>query len=754
MRRKMTYLLYIMTLFGFSCQSPTGGDITLVSGGKSNYVIVLPADAGKNDQHAADVLKEYVKRMSGASLNIVKENTLKDKNQPAIFIGHTDHAAGINTGKIKPEGFMLATDARNVYIIGGSGKGVVYGAYTLLEQYLGCRKYSQAPATVPAVKDIRVPAQLHDLQEPAFTYRETYYPAAFDHEYLEWHKLHRFEDLWGLWGHSFFKLVPPRAWFSAHPEYFAMVKGVRQPTQLCLSNDKVFRLVVDSLRQAIKDNPDAMYWSISQEDGGGYCTCDLCRKVDAEEGGPSGSLIRFVNKVAAEFPKQQFTTLSYLYSSKPPQRTKPAANVIIMLSSIDALRQEPLSSIASAAAFRKNLEAWGAVTSHLFVWDYTTQFTNYLAPFPDYANLQPNLQYFADHKVSGVFSQGSGDTHSDMAEFNAYVQAKYLWNPKVDVDKLQDDFLQGYYGKAGKQMRQYMDALVNALKQSHTPLDIYGNPVNHHRDYLSPLAIDTYSKLLDKAEAAAEGKADWLKRVYAARLPLEYTVLQQSRFFGTEPHGYLDANGKEYTVNPRWPERVRKFTALCKETGVTTLAEGGISPDGYQQEWDSLFARKWINSLAFRAKVSLVNPPPPDFPGKGAQTLTDGLEGGKDFSLNWLYLYNKDLVAVIDLGTAKPVNTVFTHFLQDARHYIFTPTRVVIAVSDDNAHFTDVGEQTITPLSGEDYDIKSTPVSFKLTGKPVRYIRITGVCPTELPVWREAPESKRPAICCDEIYVQ
>ncbi|MBC9933170.1 DUF4838 domain-containing protein [Chitinophaga qingshengii] len=749
----MTYLLYMMTLFGYGCQSLTG-DIALVSGGKSNYVIVLPTEGGKNDQHAADVLKSYVQQLSGATLPIIKENAYKDKTQPAIFIGRTDHAANINTGKIKPEGFMLATDARDLYIIGGSGKGVVYGVYTLLEQYFGCRKYSQSPATVPVSKELRLPAQLHDQQEPAFTYRETYYPAAFDNEYLEWHKLHRFEDLWGLWGHSFFKLVPPRTWFAAHPEYFAQVKGIRQPTQLCLSNEAVYHLVVDSLRKAIAANPDAMYWSISQEDGGGYCTCDQCSKTDAEEGGPSGSLIRFVNKVAAQFPQQQFTTLSYLYSSKPPLHTKPASNVVIMLSSIDALRQEPLATIPSAAAFRKNLDTWGAVTAHLFVWDYTTQFTNYLAPFPDYANLQPNLQYMSGHKVSGVFSQGSGDTHSDMAEFNAYVQAKYLWNPKTDASKLQNDFLDGYYGKAGKNIRQYMDALTATLKQTHAPLDIYGNPVNNHSNYLSPIAIDGYSQLLDKAEAAVEGQAALLKRVYTARLPLEYTVLQQSRFFGTEPNGYLVANGNTYTVNPRWPERVKKFTALCKESGVTTLAEGGISPEAYQQEWDNLFARPWVNSIAFRARVSLVNPPPPEFPGKGAQTLTDGLEGGNDFSLNWLYLYGKDLVAVVDLGAGKPVNSVSTHFLQDARHYIFHPSSVTIAVSEDGTHFTDAGTQTIPPLSAEDYAVKQTPVSFKLTGKPVRYIRLTGVCPTAIPVWREAPETKRPAICCDEIYVQ
>jgi hypothetical protein len=299
-----------------------------------------------------------------------------------------------------------------------------------------------------------------------------------------------------------------------------------------------------------------------------------------------------------------------------------------------------------------------------------------------------------------------------------------------------------------------MNALVTTLHESNAVLDIYGNPVNNTRDYLSSKAIDSYSQLLDKAEAAAEGKPEMLKRIYAARLPLEYTVLQQSLFFGTAANGYLVANGNEYTVNPRWPERVRKFTALCKEAGVKQLAEGGISPDAYQQEWDNIFARKWISSLAFGAEVSLVNPASPEYPAKGPQTLTDGLTGDKDFSLNWLFIYGKDMIATIDLGSSKPVNKVFMNFLQDARHYIFSPLTVTIEGSEDGNNFTELGKQTIPALQAEDYDIKSLPVSFPVTGKSIRYLKVTASCPAAIPAWREAAAGKLPAICCDEIFVQ
>ena len=731
-------ILLFMTLF--SC-SPKA-EISLTNNGATKHVIVLPAEATKNEKRAASVLQDYVKRISGASLSIISEPALKQ--QPAIFIGNTGHSEKYNTGKLKNEHFYIATDDKNVYIKGGGGKAVIYGVYTLLEDYFGCRKYANDPATVPANKNLHIAQQLMNKQEPAFIYRETYYPAAFDNEYLEWHKLHRFEDLWGLWGHSFFKLVPPKTYFAAHPEYYALVNGKRQATQLCLSNEAVFNITVDYFRKAIAGNPDASYWSIAAEDGPGFCTCDLCSK----DGGPSESLIRFVNKVAAKFPQQQFSTLAYVYTAKP-SKIKPAANVYIMLSSIDAYRQDPLSTTPSAAEFRKNLEGWGKVTDNIFLWDYTTQFTNYLAPFPDYNNLQPNLQYLLANKVKGVFSQGSGDTYGDMAAYNSYVQAKLLWNPSSE-----NDFLEGYYGKAGTFIGQYMQALTKRLHDTKTQLDIYGNPVNNYTNYLSAEAIDEYSSLLDKAEKAAEGNNTFLNRIYQARLPLEYTVLQQSRFFGTEKYGYLIQDASGYVVNPRWPERVKKFVAQCKAAGVREMSEGGISPDVYQQQWEATFARKWISSLAFMAPVKLVNPYSEDYPAKKEKTLTDGLQGGADFSVNWLFLYGKDLIATIDMGKEQTVKDIQTNFLVDPRHYIFAPSEVLIEYSADGINYKSAGKQSFSPSTEEDYAVKITNVHLQFSPSQARYIRFTSRCLKNIPNWRAASPGKQPALCCDEIFVQ
>src|SRR5690606_34455717 len=144
---------------------------------------------------------------------------------------------------------------------------------------------------------------------------------------------------------------------------------------------------------------------ISPNDNSSHCECGLCSAVNRVEGGPQGTLIQFVNIIAARYPEKTFTTISYGATARAPLRTKPLANVIILLSNIEIFRNEPVETGKSAAAFRNNLKDWLQITPHVYVWDYYTQFTNYLAPFPDFPNAGSNVHFYKKNKIKGVFAQ-------------------------------------------------------------------------------------------------------------------------------------------------------------------------------------------------------------------------------------------------------------------------------------------------------------------------------------------------------------
>lgn len=724
-------------------------EIILVANRTSEYKIVIPAEPSAIEQKSAKVLQKYVQKITGVELPVVRGDA--GAGNAALYIGHTRKGDALHPGKLPAEGYLLETRGKNLVIMGGSGKGLLYGIYTLLEQ-MGCKKLTNEPAYFPETSTLRIPV-LHIDSKPQFEYRECYYPASTDAEYLEWNKLQKFDDLWGLWGHSYNKLVPAKDYFSAHPEYFAMVKGKRQPSQLCLSNDDVYKIVVAELKKRMADNPDAIYWSVSQNDDIGYCECDKCKAVDNEQGSPSGSLIRFVNKVAGNFPDKKITTLAYAYTHKAPRSLKPGENVYIFLSNIDAFRDKPLKDEGTAGQFRTDLKAWAGLTPNIFVWDYITQFTNYLAPFPNFHTLQPNIRYMKENGVKGIFAQGSGDTYGEWAELRSYVEAKLLDNSDADEKTIARDFLTSYYGpKAGGYLADYLNLLQDKMIASHRKLDIYGNPVNEWKSYLAPEQLDQYSQLLDKADAAAEGNAKLQEKVTRARLPLEYTVLQQARFYGIEKHGVFVKNDNgDWVVKPKLADKVARFVDNCKKAGVTELSEGGLNPDKYLAEWQDIFKAGVTPSKAVGAAVVLQFPFAEDYPAKGPKTLTDGNPGYSDFSYNWLCFYGTQMVATIDMGKLQSFKTIKMHFLDDPRHWIFLPVKVVVEVSDNGTKYKTFQE---IPMSegGEHFEVTVKDCIAKGTATS-RYIRVTAIPAAGLPDWRYSA-TKKPMIACDEVYVQ
>ena len=119
-------------------------------------------------------------------------------------------------------------------------------------------------------------------------------------------------------------LVPPEIYFKDHPEYYALRDGKRLPTQLCLSNPEVVKVVIQNLRREIAQNPAAKYWSVSQNDNRQYCMCDECRALDEKEGSHSGTMMNFVNQVAEQFPDYMISTLAYEYTQESAGHNKTA----------------------------------------------------------------------------------------------------------------------------------------------------------------------------------------------------------------------------------------------------------------------------------------------------------------------------------------------------------------------------------------------------------------------------------------------
>ncbi len=746
------FFVLLISLTMVSCNR--AADLVLVKGGHAAYSLIIPMEFTANERKAAAILQYYIEQLSGVKIPVIQESASTGKS-PGIYIGNTEKAQGLNTSSVQGEGYLLALKGEDLVLFGKHGQGVVYAVYAFIEQYFHLFKGANEPVNISRSDMLSISNFNNEISNPAFVYRQAYFPASQDTEYLAWHKLQHFEDLWGIWGHSYFKLVDPALYFKAHPEYFSEINGIREPLQLCMSNEEAVAIAINELKKRMSKFPDAEYWSVSANDDLNYCTCDKCRAVAQEEGGPSGAHLRFVNRIAAAFPDKKFTTLAYLHTARPPVKTKPLPNVYIMLSTIDAYRSRDFQHEPSAQAFISQAKGWRQLTENLMVWDYNIQFTNFLSPFPDLFFLGDNIRLFQSLGIKGIFAQGSGESYSDLSELRSYLLAKLSWSPQTDVRKLINEFCHQYYGPAAPSILAYIDSLQEEAFKSGRRIDIYGNPVWEYNSYLSPEKIEQYSKLLDKASADVENDTLRSKRVEHVRLSLEYAVLQQSRFFGFEKHGFLEAAPRQndYQVKANWPLRVDRFVSAAIKAGVTELAEEGLSPEAYRQEWKEIFQKKWQPGLALHASVQLTAPFAPEYPNRGAQTLTDGMPGYRDFSYNWLCFYGQDLVATIDLAAPKKISQVQLNFLDDPRHRIFLPASLNVSVSIDGKKYEPVQSNDLQQLNKameEHYTIGSTHFIFSFPRTDIRYIKVNARNHDKLPQWRYHP-NKKPMIAIDEI---
>ena len=762
MKYVIFFLLICITNYSFSqkkSKKPKTADeqIVLADNNASRYAILIPAHATVYETQAATVLQNYLMQISGTALPIVTAD--KHRSPYEIVLGQNERLDELNTNinyqTLKDDGFAIKTDSLRLIIAGGNEKGTLYGVYTFLEKYLGCRMYTPTVKIIPSKPQIILP-KINDQQVPVIGFRDTHYRATWDAEYTDWHKLDHAPDGertdWGMWVHTFNELVPPQLYFQSHPEYFAMVKGSRLPTQLCLANPAVLEITIQNLRKKIAQHPSAKYWSVSQNDNRDYCTCDLCRSLDSIEGSPSGSIISFVNKVADQFPDKMISTLAYEYGRHAPKTLKPRDNVNIMLCSIEAYRDKPITEDTASAEFVKDVKDWGKISKDIIIWDYVIQFNHLLSPFPNLQVIQPNLQFFAENGVNAMFEQGNREVGGEFAALRSYMISKLMWDPYLNADSVMNDFLYGYYGAAGKPIREYINLMREELLKNKKPLRIFGSPNEAADTYLTPTLMATYNTIYDNAEKMVKDSAVLLERVRIARLPLMYATMEQAK------KNYTGENGLFTNVNGKWEAKtsirnmVDEFTDLCKREGVTQVKEWSTTPEEYRSAMYRIFSQGMNEHLAYGKNVTLISPDTAAINSQEIKMLTDGKRGSHDYDNNWVIFAGKNLEAVIDLEEVKKVRKIGSGYYQLGFWLRLLPVSVEYYTSADGKKFEQVANMVNT-LPIDQYGGYLREFNAEFPERDARYIKIISRSMGNTPGWH--PGAGRPAnMLIDEIVVE
>ncbi|MCP4975391.1 MAG: DUF4838 domain-containing protein [Maribacter sp.] len=726
-------LVPILALLVFFCTSCSDKTMNLVENGESDYEIVFTGDATGRQYKSAEVLQTYLEKISGAKLAIVDDNSLND-DKHKIYVGQK------NSSELEEHQLAIKAENNDLFILGGSETAVNNAVYEFLEKYLNCKWYAPNAEKIPSSTSISLTLPVAYSYTPEITTRTVhsrlYYKSEdyADKQKVTYEAFPRYVPKARV--HTFHRFVPEEKFYESHPEYYAWRGDKRLPTQLCLTNETVLGIVKDSVKAMFERNPEASVISVSQDDNQQYCQCDNCKKIDEEEGSPAGTMINFVNKVAEAFPDKTISTLAYQHTRKPC-KTKPLENVLITLCSIECDRSGPIEE--KCTDFADDLKGWGKLTNNIRIWDYTTQFTNFLAPFPNIHTLKPNIELFRNNGAKWIFEQHSHNP-SELFELRSYITAKLLWNPNLEMEDLLTEFTSGYYEEAGSFVKQYVDAIHARLKDDPDFfLFLYGDPSQAFDSYLSADLLKEYSSLFDSAEKAVVDKPEIVKRVRAARLGVDYAVLEACRKgLAKEYTLIVNKDGGKLEVNPIVSEILDKFEETTNHGNITLMNEMGFTVDEYISSYAKALDVAKQPNKALGKKVSLLTKPK-KYANEDPQVLTDGALGGNGFYANWLGFEGNHLEVIVDLGQAQKISTISMAFLQVTNHVVFFPTKVTYYGSMDNQRFVKLGSvENANPLTKKSKVNDIQYFDINKVNQQLRYLKIKAENMGQPPYWHHA----------------
>lgn len=567
--------------------------LTIAEKGVAKCVVVVSGTASAPERNAVKDLTNTLCQVTGATFEVV--DRAPRWLEAAIYVGCSGRAQqrfGSIVTNLADEEIVIETKGRTLLLAGGGTRGTLYAVSRFLQDQCGVRWWTPWSSRIPKLETLKI-GSLHLREKPAFEYREPYWTPAFNAQwavrnFANGQSAHIPNELGGCirykgFVHTFYPLVAATN-FTAHPEWFSLIKGQRTTkySQLCLTNPQLRDQVVQRVKQWLRESPEARIVSVSQNDWQGWCECDQCRAIDDREGTHAGTMIAFVNyvaeKIEPEFPHVAVDTLAYQYTRKPPKTLKPRPNVIVRLCSIECNFREPFEH-PSNASFAADIRGWAAVCNRLYIWDYSTDFAHYVQPHPNWYVLGPDLQFFAQHHVKGVFSEGAYQSHgSELAELRAWVTAQLMWNPARNDRALIRDFVEGYYGtNAAPDVLQYLDLMHEASKGHN--LTCYSRT---DAPFLKFTPLSQAERLWQHAEQSTTDP-ELLARLRIGHLPVRYVFLQR-----------WAALQKECTeVKSEWPVAATRksvadeFAQVAKGVPgqpwakVTQLNEGGLTLDGF-----------------------------------------------------------------------------------------------------------------------------------------------------------------------------
>ena len=468
----------------------------LASNGETEYKIVIPENASSLIQIAVSDFNKFFSEATGVSMPVVKDSEFNGDGK-FISVGETtllkNTEITYSFDELGRDGYKIITEGDDLYLIGGGEYGTLYAAYELLEILVGFDFFAEDCYTV--TKGLtQVP--LYDLSMtdiPDFPIRvasdrivessnQTLY------RLRERPQSENFLTVKNYWAHNSIKYIEDSpdvndSWYN------------NSKTQLCYTahgdeaeHGKMPNAAFASMKEALIQTTDRDGVTSTMEDNHDYCNCSACTAMTEQYGALSSTIILFLNDLNS-MVREWFETeegkpyardlriVFFAYNSyeaapasynestgkyEPINGIKMDDGVYCMLAPIQMDYYRPITDPLNQEYYT-NLKAWGDFANgNLYLWYYSTNFWNYLAPYDCFDSFAENYRVAAEYNTFYLFDQRQTDESGAITGWSTlkdYVCSKLGWDVDRNPEELIDKFFEGYFGPAAPEMRVIFDQL-------------------------------------------------------------------------------------------------------------------------------------------------------------------------------------------------------------------------------------------------------------------------------------------------------
>ncbi len=453
-------------------ETPNPIDLLRIGGvAIDKFTVVAPNDLAEGQELTVTDFINHVAAATGVTLPRI---TPDQSAEHEIIIGQNvreNEKVTAAVAEIDHDGYALVMDEGDLYISASTGRGVVYGMYDFLENYLGVRIFTADCIRYNEANIIDIPADLKDVYSPAFELRG----GNSDKEFNEYGKaaskinqgdMRQFGDNQVLWV------------YSGHTIHdYTGTEGDGLGPNPCLSDESLYQYALQKCLAEIDAASYELTIRIGTSDNATICTCETCSAVNEAHESTGTTFMLFVNRLAKELKELRpdsgvrINTYAYVSTGTPPKDISMEDNVIVnyclYAACFACTFDDP--DCETNATIAADLKRWCEIASTVTVYDYHDNFASYQANDPGFDNILHNARWFAEIGIQGYGGERWHYNAGDFRELRTYLIRQVSWNPYMTEEEFygyMDEFLEAYYGGAAPMIKEYITRTTENSRQS------------------------------------------------------------------------------------------------------------------------------------------------------------------------------------------------------------------------------------------------------------------------------------------------